>query len=433
VVAFGAHAPSSEGSSTVSNGQHVRHQSRRPRRRGVRISLAPVIAAVVAVAAVSWLAAAPPAAAATCMYFSAGRFDATGDDATNLNGESVTIRNRCANEIYLTGWSIHDVQGNTFTFGSLRIGTGSVTLHTGSGTATSEHQYWGRSSPVWDNTPDERAFLLNANGALISTWAPDPWSIAFGTRPRSAAISLKNCHDLVIENKTFQSLGANVIAIRLDTCTNVTIRGVDFIDVAEGVYARNSTNITVVDSRYSNILGPHQRDGHNRGNFVQLDGVNGALIDHNKGKGGDTEDVVSLYRSSNVVVEDNWFEGTNWTSTSGSGIAIGDGGGSNNIARRNKLLNIGQVGIHIAGGTNNRIDSNIIYGAPRTNSNVGMYVWNQSGAPCSGVAVVNNDVRFWKASGVFSAWWHGGGCGTLTYSGNDYSTPIDPATLAVKL
>jgi hypothetical protein len=112
--------------------------------------------------------------------------------------------------------------------------------------------------------------------------------------------------------------------------------------------------------------------------------VNGALIDHNKGKGGDTEDVVSLYRRRTWSSRNNWFEGTNWTSPSGSGIAIGDGGGSNNIARRNKLLNIGQVGIHIAGGTNNRIDSNIIYGAPRSNSNVGMYVWNQSGAPCSG-------------------------------------------------
>ena len=62
-----------------------------------------------------------------------------------------------------------------------------------------------------------------------------------------------------------------------------------------------------------------------------------------------------------------------------------------------------------------------------------MYVWNQSGAACSAATVVNNRVRFWKANGTFSPWWSGGGCGTLTYSGNDYSTAIDPATLAVKL
>ena len=173
--------------------------------------------------------------------------------------------------------------------------------------------------------------------------------MAFGTRPASHAISLTNSHDLVIENKTFKDLGANVIAIRLDTCKNVTIRAVT------GGLRGDSTNITIVDARYSNILGPHLRDGHNRGNFVQFNGVTGGLIDHNKGKGGDTEDVVSLYKSSSVIVEDNQFEGTNWTSTSGSGIAIGDGGGSNNIARRNKLLNIGQVGVYIAGGTNNRI------------------------------------------------------------------------------
>jgi hypothetical protein len=85
-----------------------------------------------------------------------------------------------------------------------------------------------------------------------------------------AAISLKNCHDLVIENKTYPKPRRERDR---DPPRHLHERHdprVDFIDVAEGVYARNSTNITVVDSRYSNILGPHQRDGHNRGNFVQL-------------------------------------------------------------------------------------------------------------------------------------------------------------------
>jgi hypothetical protein len=394
-------------------------------------------------ASVGTLAGPQPVDAATCVYISTGRFDASGSDVTNLNGEYVVLRNRCSSLINIYRWRIRDRAGNTYTFASLRMGTGTLTLHTGRGTAVPGHRYWGRTTEVWDNTSTERAYLLNASGTTVSSWAPpapttttttttNPWSVAFGTRPRSGAISLSNCHDLVIQNKTFRDLGANVIAIRLDNCTNVTIRSVDFINVAEGVYARNSRNIRVIDARYSNILGPHLRDGHNRGNFVQFDGVVGGLIDHNKGKGGDTEDVVSLYRSSSVIVEDNQFEGTNWTSSSGSGIAIGDGGGSWNIARRNKLLNIGQVGIFIAGGTSNRIESNIIYGAPRLYSNVGMYVWNQ-GTTCIGAAVVNNHVRFWKANGTFSPWWHGGGCGTLNYTGNNYSTGIDPATLRVVL
>ena len=469
MVGFHSHVPVPSADSSPA----VTPLPRRPRRRGVHVRLAAVLLAALSAAGVGWVVGTGPVDAASCVYISGGRFDAAGNDATNLNGEYVILRNRCAGLINIRGWRVRDRAGNQYTFASLRMGTGTLTLHTGRGTAVPGHRYWGRTTEVWDNTTTERAYLRNASGAYVSNWAPpapaptpvpqpkptptptpkptptptpkptptptpappstNPWSVAFGTRPASHAISLTNCHDLVIENKTFKDLGANVIAIRLDTCKNVTIRAVDFINVAEGVYARNSTNITIVDARYSNILGPHQRDGHNRGNFAQFDGVTGGLIDHNKGKGGDTEDVVSLYRSSSVIVEDNQFEGTNWTSPSGSGIAIGDGGGSNNIARRNKLLNIGQVGVHIAGGTNNRIDSNIIYGAPRLNSNVGMYVWNQSGAACSGATVVNNRVRFWKANGTFSPWWSGGGCGTLTYSGNNYSTSIDPATLAVKL
>ena len=404
--------------------------------RSRRAHLRPMLAAFVLLGVVGVLQAGTPApvAAATCIDFSSAKFDADGDDARNLNGEYVVLRNRCLTPINIQNWRVSDRQGNTYTFPSLSMGTDILVLHSGSGTAKLRHQYWGSTTPIWDNSSSERAYLRNSSGQLVSRWpVPDPWAVAFGTRPSSGAISLKNCHDLVIENKTFKDLGPNVIAIRLDTCTNVTIRSVDFINVAEGVYARNSSHITIADARYSNILGPHQRDGHNRGNFVQFDGVNGGLIDHNKGKGGDTEDVVSLYRSSNVIVEDNQFEGTNWTSTSGSGIAIGDGGGSGNTARWNTLLNIGQVGIHIAGGTNNRIESNIIYGAPRTGSNVGMYVWNQSGARCSGASVVGNRVRFWKANGTFMPWWSGGGCGTLTYSKNDYTTPIDPTTLAVKL
>ena len=111
--------------------------------------------------------------------------------------------------------------------------------------------------------------------------------------------------------------------------------------------------------------------------------MSGGLIGHNKGKGGDTEDIVSVYQSDNVTVEDNQFEGTNWSSPSGPGIALSDGGGSFNVAQRNILVNPGQVGIFIAGGDDNKILDNIVYGAQRTYSNVGLYVWNQSSSPCS--------------------------------------------------
>lgn len=238
-------------------------------------------------------------------------------------------------------------------------------------------------------------------------------------------MDLRNCRDVVIENLTLRDFGSGVIAIRIENCTNVTIRAVDFLNVAEGVYALNSTNISVIDSRYSNITGPAQpRTGANVANFVQLNKVTGALIARNKGKGGDTEDIISVYQSSNVVVEDNHFEGTNWTSGSGSGIALSDGGGSGNIARRNILVNPGQVGAFIAGGINSVIADNIIIGQQRDKSNVGIYVWNQSSSACSGHTVSGNRVLWLRADGVPNPAWDARNCGTITgWSTNVWNDP----------
>ncbi len=239
----------------------------------------------------------------------------------------------------------------------------------------------------------------------------------------------------MIEGKTFKDLGAGVIAIRIENCSNVTIRSVDFLNVAEGVYALNSSNIKIIDSRYSNITGPAQpRTGANVGNFVQFNNVAGGLIDHNKGRSGDTEDIVSVYQSDHVIVEDNHFEGTNWTSASGSGIALADGGGSYNIAQRNILLNPGQVGIFIAGGLNNKILGNTIYGEQRLRSNVGLYVWNQSSSPCSGQEVTGNRVYWRNAAGSANPAWNAGNCGTVTgWSANNWSATFDISTLRVHL
>jgi hypothetical protein len=76
-------------------------------------------------------------------------------------------------------------------------------------------------------------------------------------------------------------------------------------------------------------------------------------------------------------------------------------------------VNPGQVGIFIAGGTNNKILSNLVYGAQRTSSNVGLYVWNQSSTPCSGNEVSGNQVWWKNASGSMNNAWNAGNCGTV--------------------
>ena len=281
---------------------------------------------------------------------------------------------------------------------------------------------------------------LPATAAPLPSSGPaDDWTVPVLTRPLSGPIRLNGCNDVLIENRTFRDLGPDVEAIHLENCHRVTIRANDFARVAQAITAIGSSDIRVEGNRYVDILGPHARVGLHRGNFVQFDRVRGGYIGRNEGRGGDTEDIVSLHSSGGtaaapLIVEDNHFEGIDWSSSSGSGIALGDGGSSYTIARRNVLLNPGQVGIFIAGGTNNAILDNVIYGEKRPSSNVGLYVWNQSDSACSGHEVRGNQVSWIRADGEPNPAWDQGNCGTVAgWTTNDWSAALDPTTLRVDL
>jgi hypothetical protein len=236
---------------------------------------------------------------------------------------------------------------------------------------------------------------------------------------------------VTIRNKSFSNLGAGVIAIALSNCSGVVIDSVDFDTVSEAIFAYNSSNITVKNVRYHNITGPHQRNGTHRGNFVQFDTVNGFLVDNNKGIGGDTEDIVSLYKSGNGKVTNNEFQGTNWSSTSGTGIIIGDGGSGNNVeVAYNTLVTPGQVGIQIIDGTGHKVHDNIVYSATRpgqVSPNVGMSSYG--GSPVA--SVYNNDVLWYKNDGSQNPYWWG--AGSISVSGNNWHAALNPANLQVDL
>jgi hypothetical protein len=264
--------------------------------------------------------------------------------------------------------------------------------------------------------------------------APTPVVVPpFGSRPASGPISLSGsaCQGVTISNKTFRALGTGVIAIALSGCNGVTIDAVDFDTVAEGVFAYNSRNITIRNTRYSNIIGPHERNGSHRGNLVQFDTVTGFLVSGNKGKGGDTEDIVSLFKTNTGRVTGNQFEGTNWSSGSGTGIIAGDGGGGSGIEiDDNVLVNPGQVGIQLINGNAN-VHDNVIYAAPRTGTspNVGISTY---GGTVSGASVTNERVYWRKNDGSQNPFWWG--AGTPAQTGNNWrDTTLDPASLAVSL
>jgi len=82
--------------------------------------------------------------------------DAEGTDRENLNDEYVVFRNGGDTELELSGWTVSDAAGATYTIpaGYTLPAGETVTLHTGSGTDTQTDLYWGSGSPIWNNDGD---------------------------------------------------------------------------------------------------------------------------------------------------------------------------------------------------------------------------------------------------------------------------------------
>jgi micrococcal nuclease len=82
-------------------------------------------------------------------------YDAEGNDGDNLNDEYVVFENSGNTTLDMTGWMVSDTSNNMYTFLSFILANESmVTLHTGSGTDSSEHLYWDNNNPIWNNGGD---------------------------------------------------------------------------------------------------------------------------------------------------------------------------------------------------------------------------------------------------------------------------------------
>lgn len=130
----------------------------------------PALLASLGLAVTALVAAAPPASAASAVRFGKIYYDSPGTDYrtnTSLNAEYAVIKNTASTTRCLTGWTVRDAAGHTYKFGSFCLGGGkSVTLHTGSGTNTASHRYWGSGNYIWNNDGD-KAYLRNGSGTLM--------------------------------------------------------------------------------------------------------------------------------------------------------------------------------------------------------------------------------------------------------------------------
>jgi len=246
-------------------------------------------------------------------------------------------------------------------------------------------------------------------------------------------IRIANSSNIIIRNCFFNK-GTNE-AIDIENSANVLVEKNLINGVTTGIYALNSQSIKVINNQCINV---RQRSGGGRGQLVQFNSVGGTgnEIINNRSEAfpgeSNTEDHISLYKSSNVTVRGNMFRGGG-PSTSGSGVMSGDNGGDNQLIENNLLLNTGNAGIGVAGGNNIRVLNNKIYSIRTPVSNNPLYVWAQAGAACSNITVTLNLVNWTNAAGAINKGWNAGNCGSSYNPDNNGSLTLEQLGMPVHL
>ena len=177
-------------------------------------------------------------------------------------------------------------------------------------------------------------------------------------------------------------VGENIQSLSVRNCT---------INKTGGIYVfkgQHAASIRITRNRQRNI----QR-GAEYHQFAQFNQVTTATIDVSWNEviniygRSEVEDNINIFKSSHAVVHDNYIQGAfpryYTDSYSGSGIMVGDDGGSYNLVYDNQIVDATNVGIGIVGGHDNEVRNNRVVsdgklddGTSLMAANVGVVVWN---------------------------------------------------------
>jgi hypothetical protein len=267
------------------------------------------------------------------------------------------------------------------------------------------------------------------NNATISNL-----SITGGSVP---CIKLINCNNIYITACNLS--GSTNVAIELDNCSNVTIEKNNIFNVAAGVVANGCTGgINIFTNQMENMQGQI-----NSGAFVQFINAGGSNnnISYNKMQNimgqSNPQRAIEIINSngtfsSPITIDQNQIRGGG-PNSSGGGIMLGNGGGSYQVARNNILADPGQFGMAISGGSNISLTNNTVYAKQQSFTNVGIYVWSQSGT-ISNSTVSGNRVNFTNSSySVNGNWLAAGEATPAGWSTNDWNANISESVLPATL
>jgi hypothetical protein len=88
---------------------------------------------------------------------------------SSLNAEFVVLKNTGSTKQSLKGWTLRDKANHVYTFPTFTLAAKKyVTIHTGSGTKSSTHLYWGSRAYIWNNTGDT-AYLRTSSGSAADS------------------------------------------------------------------------------------------------------------------------------------------------------------------------------------------------------------------------------------------------------------------------
>jgi hypothetical protein len=232
-------------------------------------------------------------------------------------------------------------------------------------------------------------------------------------------ITLTNCHDIHIFKVRVQ--GATGQAIRIIGGSNITIDSSYIENCVQGIYAENVTNVIVKHNYIHNILGaPSPATYHP----VQFNQVTRGHIDTNKIEEDPivtqySHDQISLYKcngavgDSITVIGNEIRGGQTVMNGSGAGGFVGgnngacginllDSGGSLQVARGNKVINCGYIGMQVDGaGSSAKMDHNKIYSSRTDISLVGIsyYTTTHIYPGPSSIEISYNEISWAKNSG----------------------------------
>lgn len=241
--------------------------------------------------------------------------------------------------------------------------------------------------------------------------------LEFGAHDAQRTIELYACENVIIRNCKFHSNPTKQI-IYLSDSKNITITDCTFEDIRIGLVAHKCESVRFDYNEAFNLKGVDVEPNRPLGTLAHFDkcfGRNNSIsynVCENIFGESNADDIVNVFNShgtqdSPLIIKGNWFRGGG-PSYSGGGIMMGDYGGSYQIAEENILVDVGQYGIAIAGGHDNTIRNNKIYGRKQDFTNVAIYALNWSpdvSGESYNIRIENNRVNYKSMTGADAGYW----------------------------